>query len=56
MPMLLSPKKRYIARRLAQALPTIFGVLVFNFYSYKQLRETLPMCWPANPRRQQPNS
>jgi peptide/nickel transport system permease protein len=27
----LSPKKRYIARRLAQAVPTIFGVLVFNF-------------------------
>ena len=31
MPMRLSPKKRYVARRLAQAVPTIFGVLVFNF-------------------------
>jgi len=29
--MRLSPKKRYVARRLAQAVPTIFGVLVFNF-------------------------
>ncbi len=27
----LSPKQRYIARRILQALPTIFGVLVFNF-------------------------
>ncbi len=31
MPVRLSPKQRYIARRLFQALPTIFGVLLFNF-------------------------